>query len=311
MKKFTERFGWATTRMLLTGAALAGLHATASPRPLAAQTLMPANRSETPSDIHWHTDLDSAINQAQAENKLVLLHFGASWCRPCRSLDTFVFSSTDVVSAVSSNMVAVKIDVDQQPDIVTEYGVTNVPFDVIITPGGKVINKRKSPSDARNYARMISQLESAAQKFVGTKAGLAQNTDLETIGRTIADAKPTSKASIQANPWVAPPTTLAEQAAAHQITTPGYQPVESKPFVNSEAQSRQQFLQRQRDETVPVRRPKPQRIVNETFFEQATKFEAPTEPSKVLPKPEVSAMIVPGEPESKCCRNAKTERRRG
>jgi len=47
-------------------------------------------------DIEWQNDLRSGISKAEAENKLVLLHFSASWCRPCQALEKFVFPNLEV-----------------------------------------------------------------------------------------------------------------------------------------------------------------------------------------------------------------------
>ena len=109
-------------------------------------------------DIDWQYDIKSGLSKAEAENKLVLLHFSASWCRPCQALDKFVFPNLEVARSVNENVVPVRIDVDKQQSLVTEYGVTAVPFDVIITPGGRVITKQKSPLDSNGYRRMMAGL---------------------------------------------------------------------------------------------------------------------------------------------------------
>jgi thioredoxin-like negative regulator of GroEL/YHS domain-containing protein len=106
--------------------------------------------------INWQSDLEQASQQAARENKLVLLHFGATWCRPCHTLDTFVFSNPRVQRAMQDNVIPVKIDVDEQAVLAKEYGVSSVPFDVVITPAGRVVGKRSSPRDASAYADMIN-----------------------------------------------------------------------------------------------------------------------------------------------------------
>ena len=126
--------------------------------------------------ISWESDLQQATDRATRENKLVLLHFTASWCRPCQSLETFVFRDRRVQQAMGNNCVAVKIDVDKRTDIVREYGVSGVPFDVAITPGGRVVTRRQSPLDAPAYADMIEELDKVIHSLAqGDNPGLNQN----------------------------------------------------------------------------------------------------------------------------------------
>ena len=50
--------------------------------------------------LEWEKDLDRAVQLASEQEKLILLHFTAEWCRPCKSLETFVFNSPLVLSLI-------------------------------------------------------------------------------------------------------------------------------------------------------------------------------------------------------------------
>jgi len=131
--------------------------------------------SLTAQDVHWQYDIKSGMSKAEAENKLVLLHFSASWCRPCQALEKFVFPNLEVARSINENVVAVKIDVDKHQALVTEYGVTAVPFDVVITPGGRVISKQKSPLDSNGYRRMMTGLSTPVKELEDqSKIAIAQ-----------------------------------------------------------------------------------------------------------------------------------------
>ncbi len=108
--------------------------------------------------IDWSADVASAGQTAATEDKLVLLHFTADWCRPCRNLERFVFPNMTVEEAVRAHVVPVKVDVDLHPDLVTEFDVQSVPFDVVVSPTGKVVLKRSSPKSADGYVKMINGL---------------------------------------------------------------------------------------------------------------------------------------------------------
>jgi thioredoxin 1 len=54
-----------------------------------------------------------------------ILNFGADWCTSCKSLDkTLERIETDIPIEV--------IDIDEQPDVATEYGIRGVPTLVMV-----------------------------------------------------------------------------------------------------------------------------------------------------------------------------------
>ncbi len=111
--------------------------------------------AQTSTSVVWETDPAAAARIAAKENKLVLLHFSAEWCRPCKSLEKFVFSTPRVQRAMANNCIAVLVDADQQPELVKQYGVSSVPYDIAMTPSGRIVSKRSSPLDASAYADMV------------------------------------------------------------------------------------------------------------------------------------------------------------
>lgn len=108
--------------------------------------------------VEWQNDLENAKQQADKEGKLVLIHFYADWCGPCKQLDSFVFNSESVARNISESFVPVKIDIDVHPDLVADYNVKSIPFDVAITPNGNIVHRQKSPKSSDNYLTMVSRL---------------------------------------------------------------------------------------------------------------------------------------------------------
>jgi len=115
--------------------------------------------------INWYPDTAEAARVAAAQNKTVLLHFGADWCRPCGQVETFVFTDPTVQRAFDQQLVAVKVDADTQKDLVEEFGVTSLPMDIAISPTGEILAKRKSPTVASSYLKMISDIETTRSKL--------------------------------------------------------------------------------------------------------------------------------------------------
>ena len=133
-----------------------------------------ANNQLVGQNIEWQTSIEQASKTAGEQEKVVLLHFTADWCRPCKTLETFVFSNARVQKAFEDNVVAVKVDVDKFPNLAREYGVSGVPFDVAITPQGRVVSKRSSPRDSNSYARMVERLSKTINELQNGSPALTQ-----------------------------------------------------------------------------------------------------------------------------------------
>lgn len=109
--------------------------------------------------VDWNAGgLESAKTAASRSNRLVLIHFYADWCQPCKTMDRDVFSRADVATAVQNDFVPVKINADHRPQTAKQYGVTALPTDVIITPDGQVVNRFSGRSDASQYVGKLTAI---------------------------------------------------------------------------------------------------------------------------------------------------------
>ena len=119
------------------------------------------------SGIGWLTDWRAARDLAQSQNRPVLLHFWSNTCVPCKQLDRNVFTRGDVARAVSG-FVAVKINVDQSPELAQFYEIESVPTDIIVDPNGVTLMSSPSPHDPNQYIAMLDSVK--AQFYSGLGA---------------------------------------------------------------------------------------------------------------------------------------------
>jgi len=267
---------------------------------IAVMGLMASNvNAQGMNEIQWLTNVEQAKEMAKKQDKLVLLHFHANWSRPCKALDTYVYRSTAVKKTIAENVVAVKLDADRELNLVNEFDVAMVPFDIVITPGGRIVSERRSPVDAENYVKMIASTATASQLLVKEKVGSVayqrevvknrslrgQNpTDFRVDGPTVEEFGLSKDSSLlqrrqtaftennsvsKKNPFVGQQSNQNSELAS----------VNQEP-VSAQDLERDKFLSRERSWAAPsqeTRRAKPQRIVNDRYFESIAETQTPVQ----------------------------------
>ena len=108
--------------------------------------------------IRWQPNLETAKRIAAQTNRLVLVHFWIDPCQPCKRMEEEVFSRDDVANAVAENYVAVQVNGKYLPKTAREFGVTRFPSDVIITPGGDVVERSVGAMPAAQYVDRLDRI---------------------------------------------------------------------------------------------------------------------------------------------------------
>lgn len=88
----------------------------------------------------WMTDFNKALQASNASGKMVICDFMASWCGPCKMMDAEVFHS-EKFKAMSKDFILVKVDVDEQKDIASRYGITAMPTVKFLKGDGSVVHE--------------------------------------------------------------------------------------------------------------------------------------------------------------------------
>jgi len=83
---------------------------------------------------HWRTDFAQAHAESVKLDRPLIVHFHASYCFPCRQMEKDVLNSPEVTRIIDAGYVAVKVDVQQRPDLQAKYKVEYLPTDVIVAP---------------------------------------------------------------------------------------------------------------------------------------------------------------------------------
>ena len=117
-----------------------------------------SGRADTAAAIEWQTSYQRASDEANREGKPILVKISATWCGPCRQMKQLTFADSRVVNLVRSDFVALSIDADEQPDLVSGFSVEAFPTTIIVAPDRKILKKMKGFQSADSLMATLTSL---------------------------------------------------------------------------------------------------------------------------------------------------------
>ena len=147
-------------------------------KPAAAAAVIPGKLSPA---INWvkpdGASVDAIFTQAKADNKPVLLYWGAVWCPPCNQIKATVFNRPDFIEK-SRAFVPVYLDGDTPgaQKLGTQFKVRGYPTTILFKPDGTELTRLPGEVDAVLFMQLLSLGLAATQ---GIK---------ETLTQALADA---------------------------------------------------------------------------------------------------------------------------
>lgn len=135
---------------------------------LLAAFLVSCGKSGTSDNLDWQTNLEVALQQAEKENKAVLVNFtGSDWCQWCFKLSDEVFKQKEFEKYAKNNLVLVMVDFPRKKEqstetkmynqrLLQEFGVQGFPTIILFNKLGQPVAKTGyQPGGAENYIRHI------------------------------------------------------------------------------------------------------------------------------------------------------------
>ena len=83
-------------------------------------------------NINKNNFSEEVVNSEQK----VLLDFWAPWCGPCRMVAPIL----DEIAKERSDIKVGKVNVDEQPELASQFGVMSIPT-LVVMHGGKIVNQ--------------------------------------------------------------------------------------------------------------------------------------------------------------------------
>jgi thioredoxin 1 len=111
--------------------------------------------------VKWLENLDSALEKAKSENKLIYIDFYTNWCTYCIEMNEKTYKDPLVVALLNEKFVAVKLNRNDpaNKEIIRQYRIYGQPVEMVITPDGEVIWGHTGYIDAEElYSYLMSAL---------------------------------------------------------------------------------------------------------------------------------------------------------
>ena len=83
-----------------------------------------------------HVNKDNFQQIVLNSGKQVLLDFWAPWCGPCQMVGPIL----EEIAAEREDVLVCKVNVDEQPELAAQFGVSSIPL-LVVMEDGKIVNQ--------------------------------------------------------------------------------------------------------------------------------------------------------------------------
>lgn len=97
--------------------------------------------TEAEAGVKWLDNLQTAHKLAIAQNKPILIVFGADWCGYCKKLEKETLGTKEVSAYINDTFIAVHLDFDKEKRVTELLEVKALPCSVIVNSNAELLGR--------------------------------------------------------------------------------------------------------------------------------------------------------------------------
>lgn len=107
-----------------------------------------------------------ALNEAQKQNKPIMVDFYTTWCGPCKLMTKTTFANTQVGDFADAYFIALKIDCEKGEGIqlAQKYEVFNYPTIAFIDKNGDLLGKEVGYKNVDDFLELMQKYRKKVTK---------------------------------------------------------------------------------------------------------------------------------------------------
>lgn len=133
----------------------------------------------------WGNDLDRGLQTAKESGRPVLIDFWASWCQPCKAMETQLWNTPDG-KKLTSKFTLVRLNFDTATAAIRKYHVVSVPTVIFTDSWGNQLTRLAGFEGPSPYLRAMTVVPADLKPLDSWQEALSKNSkDVEAL-RSIA-----------------------------------------------------------------------------------------------------------------------------
>lgn len=113
--------------------------------------------SKPESKVRWTESVPTALKQSRETGRPLIVYFTADYCGYCRKMERETWSDSGVARRIQNEFVALKLDAEQNEELVARLGVKGLPTTIIFDADGQRV---QTISGYSRPAAVIASLDS-------------------------------------------------------------------------------------------------------------------------------------------------------
>lgn len=127
-----------------------------------------ATNQDRPHKMMWRSWGTDAFNEAEKEDKPILLMLTATWCHWCHIMDSTTYNDDTVADYLNEHFIPIRVDSDRRPDINERYNMGGWPSTAFLTPSGDTLTGATyiAPEDMQHVMQQVRDVYTQRRDYV-------------------------------------------------------------------------------------------------------------------------------------------------